>query len=61
VPLNVITVAKPEAANLYKRRLVLVRPGGHVAWRSDEMPMSATAIIDKVRGACIARFANTQQ
>jgi hypothetical protein len=51
VPLNVITVAKPEAADLYKRRLVLVRPDGHVAWRSDEMPVNATAIIDKVRGA----------
>jgi 2-polyprenyl-6-methoxyphenol hydroxylase-like FAD-dependent oxidoreductase len=51
VPLNVITVAKPEAADLYKRRLVLVRPDGHVAWRSDEMPVNPTAIIDKVRGA----------
>jgi 2-polyprenyl-6-methoxyphenol hydroxylase-like FAD-dependent oxidoreductase len=51
VPLSVITVAKPEAADLYKRRLVLVRPDGHVAWRSDEMPVNPTAIIDKVRGA----------
>jgi len=51
VPLSVITVAKPEAADLYKHRLVLVRPDGHVAWRSDEMPVNPTTIIDKVRGA----------
>ena len=34
----------------YERRLVLVRPDGHVAWRADEAPADAGALIDVVRG-----------
>jgi len=34
----------------YERRLVLVRPDGHVAWRADTEPDDALAIIDRVRG-----------
>jgi hypothetical protein len=30
---------------------VLVRPDGHVAWRADEPPADARAVIDIVRGA----------
>ena len=51
VPLSVVDVADPEIAKLYERRLVLVRPDGHVAWRADEMPADALRIIDTVRGA----------
>ena len=36
---------------LYERRLVLVRPDGHVAWRADAEPADARAVIDVVRGA----------
>jgi hypothetical protein len=35
----------------YERRLVLVRPDGHVAWRADAEPQDARAVIDCVRGA----------
>ena len=38
-------------AELYQRRLVLVRPDGHVAWRADAEPEDARAVIDVVRGA----------
>jgi 2-polyprenyl-6-methoxyphenol hydroxylase-like FAD-dependent oxidoreductase len=51
VPLTVCDVDEPEAAALYERRLVLVRPDGHVAWRGDAAPMDAAALIDRVRGA----------
>jgi hypothetical protein len=51
VPLEVVTVHEPAAASLYERKLVLVRPDGHVAWRGDEMPGDAGAVIDRVRGA----------
>ena len=51
VPLETVAVAKPKAIELYERRLVLVRPDGHVAWRADEVPPNANAVIDKVRGA----------
>ena len=38
VPLEVVHLDVPEVAALYQRRLVLVRPDGHVAWRSDTEP-----------------------
>jgi hypothetical protein len=31
--------------------LVLVRPDGHVAWRNDELPEDAGAVLDVIRGA----------
>jgi 2-polyprenyl-6-methoxyphenol hydroxylase-like FAD-dependent oxidoreductase len=51
VPLAVVDVEEPEAAALYERRLVLVRPDGHVAWRGDALPDNCAAVIDRVRGA----------
>ncbi|MBX9827295.1 MAG: FAD-dependent monooxygenase [Xanthobacteraceae bacterium] len=51
VPLSVAVVDEPEAAALYQRKLVLVRPDGHVAWRADTAPADAMALIDRVRGA----------
>jgi 2-polyprenyl-6-methoxyphenol hydroxylase-like FAD-dependent oxidoreductase len=51
VPLDVIHLEEPEATALYQRRLVLVRPDGHVAWRADREPEDACALIEVVRGA----------
>jgi hypothetical protein len=51
VPLAIATVDEPDAAALYERKLVLVRPDGHVAWRGDALPADAGALIDRVRGA----------
>jgi 2-polyprenyl-6-methoxyphenol hydroxylase-like FAD-dependent oxidoreductase len=53
VPLNTAEVHDSKAKDLYERRLVLVRPDGHVAWRADEEPseQQALKIIDTVRGA----------
>jgi hypothetical protein len=34
----------------YERRLALVRPDGHVAWRADAEPADADALIDVIRG-----------
>ena len=38
VPLEVVDIDRPGAADLYGRRLALVRPDGHVAWRGDAPP-----------------------
>src|SRR5690606_27962284 len=38
LPLSIHTIANAEAAAAYQRRLVLVRPDGHVAWRGDDIP-----------------------
>ena len=51
VPLTVHRIAEREIAGLYGRKLVLVRPDGHVAWRGDRPPHDAQALIDTVRGA----------
>ncbi len=51
VPLKVVALHAPEAAALYGRKLVLVRPDGHVAWRADTAPDDPLAIVDRVRGA----------
>ena len=51
VPLKDIHVSDPTLCALYEHRLVLVRPDGHVAWRSDDMPSDPLAVIDCVRGA----------
>lgn len=51
VPLAVRDIADESLAALYEKRLVLVRPDGHVAWRGDEYPSDPAAVIDKVRGA----------
>jgi len=51
VPLTTVAITQPTVAQLYERRLVLVRPDGHVAWRADELPPDPGAIIDRVCGA----------
>jgi len=51
VPLNVLTIEDLRIASLYESRLVLVRPDGHVGWRSDVAPENPGAVIDKLRGA----------
>ena len=50
VPLAILSIADPAIAALYERRLVLVRPDGHVAWRSDAPPADPRALVDRVRG-----------
>jgi 2-polyprenyl-6-methoxyphenol hydroxylase-like FAD-dependent oxidoreductase len=50
VPLEVVDVPHPAVAELYARRLVLVRPDGHVAWRADALPSDPQALVDRVAG-----------
>ena len=51
IPLAAHAIADPAIAALYERRLVLVRPDGHVAWRGDALPADPAALADRVRGA----------
>jgi hypothetical protein len=51
VPLEVVALDAPGVLAAYERRLVLVRPDGHVAWRADAAPRDARAVMDVVRGA----------
>jgi 2-polyprenyl-6-methoxyphenol hydroxylase-like FAD-dependent oxidoreductase len=66
LPLEVVDIDHAEAARLYERRLVLVRPDGQVAWRGDALPQDCKALVDLVRGAggtvtAASRSANTTE
>jgi 2-polyprenyl-6-methoxyphenol hydroxylase-like FAD-dependent oxidoreductase len=51
VPVRVKEVDDPEIASLYQRRLVIVRPDGHVGWRGDDPPADPAALWARLRGA----------
>jgi len=49
VPLETVTLDDAAACFTYEKKLVLVRPDGHVAWRGDALP-AADALIARVSG-----------
>lgn len=52
LPLDIHTLDGDDVQRAYRRRLVLVRPDGHVAWRGDAWPAAgAAALLDRARGA----------
>ncbi len=54
LPLEVVDIRNDKAAQLFERKLVLVRPDQHCAWRGDADPEdgeAAARIIDTIRGA----------
>ena len=51
VPLSITPLRNAAAASLYQRKLTLVRPDGHVAWRGDRAPENARALMNVIRGA----------
>ena len=51
MPLTEVFLNDPAIAALYEKKLVLVRPDGHVAWRGDAAPVEPRGLIDTVRGA----------
>ncbi|HXV80183.1 MAG TPA: FAD-dependent monooxygenase [Candidatus Binatia bacterium] len=53
MPLQVVTLHEPDVLQLYGRRLILVRPDGHVAWRGDEIPADVETLVDRVRGTSV--------
>jgi 2-polyprenyl-6-methoxyphenol hydroxylase-like FAD-dependent oxidoreductase len=51
LPLGIVVLDQPGTVALYQRKLVLVRPDGHVAWRGDALPGDPLHLVDRVRGA----------
>jgi 2-polyprenyl-6-methoxyphenol hydroxylase-like FAD-dependent oxidoreductase len=51
VPVTTLDIRNPEIEELYERRLVLVRPDGHVAWRGDDPPSAPQVLVETIRGA----------
>jgi 2-polyprenyl-6-methoxyphenol hydroxylase-like FAD-dependent oxidoreductase len=50
IPFVTKVITDPAAKTLYQRRYVLVRPDGHVAWRSDTFDREAAELLDIVTG-----------
>jgi aromatic ring hydroxylase-like protein len=50
IPFDVVDIDDPAIAELYEKRLVMVRPDGHVAWRGDTVPEHPGALFDRIRG-----------
>jgi len=50
MPLDIVDVADAYIAALYERKLILVRPDGHVAWRDDASPTDPRALLEQVCG-----------
>jgi 2-polyprenyl-6-methoxyphenol hydroxylase-like FAD-dependent oxidoreductase len=61
VPLHVHTISDGKVLTAYERRLVLVRPDGHVAWRSDNAPADAISLIDTIRGVFVESAQRLQE
>ena len=49
--MRVLDIDDSDAGTLYARKLVLVRPDRHVAWRADAEPDDPLELIDHLRGA----------
>ncbi len=50
MPLDVVDITRSSIVELYERRLVLVRPDGHCAWRGDSLPADLDSLVNTVRG-----------
>ena len=51
VPLTVLDISISEAAKLFARNLILVRPDQHVAWRGNDVPANPDWLVNIIRGA----------
>lgn len=50
IPLNVVTVDRIEARDLYGCDLALIRPDQHVAWRGNALPEDSDDLLARVTG-----------
>jgi len=50
MPFKIELILNQEAKSMYEKNLVLVRPDGHVCWRSNEMPIDIEQLLNRVRG-----------
>ena len=55
LPLKIWILDHPDVRTQYDRKLTLIRPDQHIAWRADEVPEDCAHVIDIVRGAAQQR------
>jgi len=51
VPLTVLDIADADRPEVYRHRLLIVRPDQHVAWRGDHLPTDPAGLVERLRGA----------
>jgi len=50
IPLQVLNIPKTPAWDLYQRKLILVRPDQHIAWRGDHIPDDVGKVLERTVG-----------
>ena len=50
IPFSLLDIRDPQIARVYERKLILVRPDHHVAWRGDHVPTDALEIFQRATG-----------
>jgi len=50
IPLKIVDISHAQARELYPRKLALIRPDQHVAWRGDELPHDTEGLLAAVTG-----------
>lgn len=50
IPVKVLDVAIPQAAELYERSMVLVRPDQYIVWRGNALPGDCDALLNRICG-----------
>jgi 2-polyprenyl-6-methoxyphenol hydroxylase-like FAD-dependent oxidoreductase len=54
IPLDVVSLARPDLRAVYERNYLLVRPDQHVAWRGDALPDDPRELLELVSGRSTA-------
>lgn len=53
-PLKVLRLDEPHMRKLYDKKLFLLRPDLHIAWRGDKPPASTRELVDRVTGRAMS-------
>ena len=54
VPMVLLELDRETLPPEYRHRLLICRPDQHIAWRGDDVPAAAIALVDRLRGAASA-------
>jgi 2-polyprenyl-6-methoxyphenol hydroxylase-like FAD-dependent oxidoreductase len=50
IPLSVLQLTRPDLVSIYEKKLLLIRPDQHVAWRGDVLPADPALVLKRAAG-----------